>query len=489
MPTHPIMARTKKANSNETNKAIIIKNNDLGIDNNKSTNDRISELESIIYNKNVIIDSLLLQIKELSKDRKDFNAIDQFDLTTTKQTKEVEKEVFNNVKQSAGETLPPFLPNPKKVKVDLSPVKKVVVEKQNKAKRCGTKATSEELNAILTENRENLVENRKFEELGISNISDEIADCFKPLKNKMEFKENFTVEMFIDYAASSFEFRLDNRKKHNVKNPMKMYIMVNLDKIIYFIVKNVNNLPLNKVCGTLFYINNEIEQKHKLIIAIDLLLNVIERSKLLFMISALFNNIFNDQIGNDDIFRTICSILHKQYDLEMELYKDNEEIVKYLLTIKTNFSIFTGSVDLFDLLDEFLDINVESGIIDYNRSKIENSFDVRAWCVRLLCHVLDWDYTYNTVIIEKLNFTTNAFHTLCGIYLGIDAFNKFKDEKGVKALFTEFVFKMEGISENAQLLYSFLKEINEEKAEEYLEFNRLKLGFEKVFQLNKLRLF
>ena len=285
---------------------------------------------------------------------------------------------------------------------------------------------------------------------------------------------------------------------------MKLYVNQFQDKILTYLISNINVLSLREVCTTLFYINCEIEEKYKMVLAMDIILMLKERSKMLYILSALFKNVFSE--GNDELSAAIMSIASHQYLIEMDLYQENEEIKKFLEIIKTNFNLFKGAEGLFKMLDNLIlcDFSKKTlafynldnkdkcliNVINYDKTCIFYEYDIKAWVVRLICHILDWDFTYNKVILEKLNIKENTYHTLIAIYLSIDAYYKFTiQDSSVKSLFTEFFYKMNDASEVSQLLYVFLKEIDEQKAEEYLGFYRTTLGFEKVFKLNKLKLF
>ncbi|OQS55852.1 hypothetical protein EHP00_394 [Ecytonucleospora hepatopenaei] len=483
-------------------------------------NDKIKELEDKILSQSIIINSLLLQIKDLSNKKHTVKSFDDINdlFIPTKSDKEIKLENLELKKKSTNivkenmeskdkiihfnENLSDDLPNVKKVK-------KEEVKSGYRAKRTGEKATAEDIKKS-TENINEIVEefddkeNKKFADLGIENLHKEIIDIFTKTKQKTDFKDNFTIQQFVEYSSMAFEFKLDNRKRHTIKNPMKLYVNQFQDKILTYLISNINSLSLREVCTTLFYINCEIDEKYKMVLAMDIILRLKERSKMLYMLSALFNNVFSD--GNNDLSTAIMSIASHQHSIEMDLYQENEEIKKFLEIIKINFNLFKGSRGLFKMLDDLILCNFSNkthasdkledkekgllNVINYDKTCIFYEYDVKAWVVRLICHILDWDFTYNKVILEKLNIKENAYHTLLAIYLGIDAYYKFTmEDSSVKSLFTEFMYIMNDASEVSQLLYAFLKEIDEEKAEEYLCFYRTTLGFEKVFKLNKLKLF
>ncbi|ORD93577.1 hypothetical protein ECANGB1_1984 [Enterospora canceri] len=468
------MARSKSNKTTESGGKIEITKTELGIGairETETSSQRVRELEDHIASQNVVIHSLVEQIKQLQGSKQVrttpiYSHVDEIvDLPGI--SKKLKKEESKEEKMSTNSSS-----NTKNEEAK-TPV-------QNKAKRKGTKAVEEEEKKPT-----------QFEELGIQDITKELTECFREKTKRTDFKDCCPIASFIEYAATSYEFKLENRKTHTIKNPMRMYIVSNLDGILYYIMQNINKLTLNEICSTIFYINCEIEPKQKMVIALDVIMYLKERSKMVYIISALYNNVFNSKVGEETIYKTICSIcsiLQHQYYIETELYK-NTPVMAYLNSIKTNFGVFKASENLYDLLDELLKDGPEKSVLNFDKGRINNSCEIRGWCIRAICHVLDWDYTHNTVLVEKLKYKENPYHTLIAIYLAIDAFEKFGYDASVRTLTTELIFVMNGTSEIALLTYIFIREINTEKAEEYMEFYKSRIGLEKVYKLQKMCIF
>lgn len=453
------------------NKDELDKKNSLSFNEKNILLQKIAVLENQILNQNIIINSLLFQIKTSYDFKSDFKNYDMLNNMTVSNNHIIDKNLTaTNVS--------------KKTKLS----EEIEIEKKNKGKPIDYEIQVDDLKENKLKEYQ-LYENM-FEQLGISNLGDEIVNIFSPSSNKrIEFKTNYTLQQFIDYIGNSFEFQLDIRKPHKIKNPIRGYVISNLDKIILYLMQNINILSLKNICTTLFYINNEIEQKHKLVILFDIILLLKERTKLLYIISALFNNVFGINNGNVIIVKTVISIIYHQYLIEKDLYKNNAKIIKYLNDIKTNFDLFRYSENLFDLVNEFINIPIKKPIINFKEGRIDNEFEIVGWSIRTICHMLDWDYTYNTLILTKLDYKNNPFHTLVTIYLTKDIFDSFGYENSVQLLCNEFISVMNNDSEIAMLCYIFIKEINTKKAEEYTAFLKQMIIPEKINILNKIELY
>lgn len=467
----------EKKKNNKTEENLDYNKDELDKKNSTSFNEKnillqkIAVLENQILNQNIIINSLLFQIKTSYDFKSDFKNYDMINNITMSNDHTISKNSVNtNIS--------------KKIKLN----EEIEIEKKNKERQVNYGVQINDFKDNMSKEQQ-LYENM-FEQLGISDLSDEIVNIFSPSSNKrIEFKINYTLQQFIDYIGNSFEFQLDIRKPHKIKNPIREYVISNLDKIILYLMQNINNLPLKNICIALFYINNEIEQKHKLVILFDIILLLKERSKLLYIISALFNNVFGINNGNVIIVKTIISIIHHQYLIEKDLYKNNIKVIKYLNDIKTNFDLFRYSEDLFNLVNEFINIPTKKPIINFKECRIDNEFEIVGWSIRTICHMLDWDYTYNTLILTKLDYKNNPFHTLVTIYLTKDIFDSFGYENSVQSLCNEFVSIMNNDSEIAMLCYIFIKEINTKKAEEYITLLKQIVIPEKINILNKIELY
>lgn len=520
------MARNKNSSNESKNPITFNISEDMNKKDKVANIDKSKEeLLREIEHQKIIIQSLLLSIKHLQGDNKTFppeilslfennsfnttksNAspmklsLDCFD--DVKKTKIMPKEELSALKDSNNITKNINVTNKEE-----SPITSI----SKKAKRTGEKCTKEEIkqleeqnNKILNNINSSIITSdeptTKFTELGITDISADIKHCTTKIKttNKVvEFRENFSVDEFVKFVSVNYEYKFNDKRKNNRKGGQKTYVDTNLTEIISHLLKNINTLSLREITTTLFMITNEISRNHKQIIAMDIVLLIKERSKLIYIISALFNNSINSNIINNVLIKTIVSICAYQYNIEVDLYGDDSTIMKYLGQIKNNFDNFNlEKVDLHELLDELLMFK-SSSIINYESNSIDYNANIHAWSIRMSCHIFDWSYTYNNVVVDRLNIKENIFHALVSIYLCIDAYYKFngnvKDlgysaDSGVNALISELIYIMNDASETSQLIYAFIRTVDEEKAEEYMEFYRTALGFERVYKLSRMRIF
>ncbi|KAL6121151.1 hypothetical protein NUSPORA_01973 [Nucleospora cyclopteri] len=421
--------------SNET----IIKSNNLPTIISSDLEQEYKNLQEEVETQKVIIEALITQIKILTQ-------------------KLNQKESNEEVKLNTNEI----------VKKEISVNPKIIQDK------------SSEQNEIEEELSDD------FKDLEIQNLSKEICKIFKEKKPKLDFKDNFSLKQFVEWAESSFDFRLENRTPVKIKNPLRMYVVTNLDKIIKHLMDNLNIYSLNAICSTFFAINREMEEKHKLVVCLDIILVCKERTKLLYILCAIYNNVF--PLETSPILQTISSIAYHQYCIDTHLYKD-KTVLQYLESIKANFGLFKQAINLFDLLEDFINKKIDDDVIDFSKGTINNTILTYAFCTRAVCHVLDWDFTYNQVLVKKLNIAENSFHTLIAILLGINAFNCHGMISSVRSVFSEFVFVMKDTNEVSLLCYIFLKQIYKNKTEEYLEFFKDKIGIEKLTIMNEILLF
>lgn len=300
------------------------------------------------------------------------------------------------------------------------------------------------------------------------NMVKEIKNIFMYKQKTAEFKMNFTFKKFIEYAESYYEFLLTNKKISKLKNPFKLYIDSNLEKIIKCLIENINNFNLNQICSSIFMINSAIEYNHKLVIAHDILLEIKDYSKLLYIYSALFNNI---ELGKDLISVLITKILYHQYCIDSDLYED-DTIFGYLELIKNNFGLEKPKKTLWKSLSDFL-IPIDffttvQGTIQINNSAIEAGFGLR-----MLCTYLDWDYTYNEFIINKLlPAVKDELNATYLYYLGILAINSlrmFGKTESVTVILNELLEWLNDTDEINLVAFLILKQVFNDKPYKWLE--------------------
>ncbi|ORD98531.1 hypothetical protein A0H76_2323 [Hepatospora eriocheir] len=337
---------------------------------------------------------------------------------------------------------------------------------------------NENVKKIKKTTEKDLIET-KFDEIGVKNLTKDILNIFNQKITIKEFNENFTIKEFTEYAKSDSNFNLTDKIMTRSKKPIRMYVMDNLDSIIRFIFTNINKYDLNRLCSTLYFINTEISPKRKLVIALDILMIVKQPSCILYLISALFNNdlVYNETdnelsklSSRDLILKVLNSLFYHLLNLDMNLY-ENSNILKNLNRIKNNLSIKQPNENLYELLDKLLKLNYVN-IIDFENRRFNNEVNTAVSLVRTICRFLDWDYTYNTVILEKLDIKNNPYHTYTLASLSVSAYSELGLVKSVKNIFNEFVFIMDKPCEVSYICYVILKTIRSDKTGEFLEFHK-----------------
>lgn len=313
----------------------------------------------------------------------------------------------------------------------------------------------------------------------------QVKDIFTSKLRKQEFKANFTFKKFIEYAEMSYEFNLNNKKISKAKNPLKLYIESNLDKILKFIIDNITTLNMNQVCSTLFLINSEMDYKNKLVFIHDIALELTNCSKLLYFVSAILNN---QELLKDTLSMTIYRILYHQYIIDTNIYND-PDIGEYLEIIRNNLSLCESSCSIWDHAISLIESNslfsINKGNQNIKNVKpeiIENGFSLR-----LICHYLDWDFTYNTIIVTQIAPSIKDSSSELIYYLGIlamDAYRYFKDDPSVIKIFEELRKYMSDVSDLSVASYLILKQVFPNDCDKWLNAKRDQLktiGFSNEF--------
>jgi len=244
-----------------------------------------------------------------------------------------------------------------------------------------------------TENEVPKDELSKDEVLG--DIELQLKAAFTAKTNKMEFRTNFTFQNFVKYAETSFEFSLLNKKPVKIKNPLKKFIETNLDKIIKYLLDNINSLNINQICSTMFMVNTEMEYKYKLVVFHDVVLLLDNYVKLNFIASALFNNI---NLEGDVFSQLIRKIMYHQLCIDSDMLKETGA-VEYLGLVKDNFKLSAPEISLWSSLAHFL---IAHDFFDKAKRIVLVDAIERGFYLRMVCHYVDWDYTYNTFILTQL---------------------------------------------------------------------------------------
>lgn len=425
----------------------------------KKYEDKIKSLEKIIQNLNQQLESKEIIIDALISKLKIKNTTNDFE----------ENDKVKKLKTNENEECLPGIesyPSEEQEKIPIL-IEDQPVENKN----------IDENNDITIQIKNKIPEN----EVKKSELISQIKSLFDQKSKNTEFKMNFSFEKFIEYAETSYEFSLFNLKVVSTKNPLKQYLKTHLDSLIKFILDNINDLNLNQICSSIFLLNSEMEYKHKLVVFHDVILELNDFSKLNFIASALFNNI---ALKTDVFSQIIRKIMYHQYCIDGEIF-ENTNILEYLDVIRANFALIAPEISLWDSLSHFL---VNHNLFDQNKKIILSDSIERGFCLRMLCHYLDWDYTYNVFIVKqlypKILLERGAIHVY---YLGILMMNAKRilgEDESIFKLEETLMSILEWRDECSIVSYLILKQIKKAETDLWLDRNEdliLQKNFNKTY--------
>ncbi|KAI4292093.1 hypothetical protein PAPHI01_1367 [Pancytospora philotis] len=299
----------------------------------------------------------------------------------------------------------------------------------------------------------------------------EIKTIFAPKAKEIDFKMNYGFKRFVEYAESSYEFSLMNKKVYRPKNPLKLYIANNLDKILKYIIENLSVLNLNQVCSTLFLLNADIEYRQKLVIAHDVLLEVDDCSKLPYICSALFNNL---ALQSDAFSAVLGKILYHQCCVDADRLNDST-VGEYLEVVKANLGLCRPEVSLWASPATF--ISNEPAFLSHRGAvRMASECIEKCFMLQMLCHYLDWDYTYNKFIVQLLFPALAAGRSpVLGYYCGALALNAhrlFGRVESVSRVFQELLLLLRDDGDTSVVCYLVLKQLYPHECAKWLENNQ-----------------
>lgn len=493
----------------------------------------VEDLKNELQNKNVIINALINQVKTeevtnknyllnnckrikiiderlkdfesklivpqiKSKERMELNSPiketkqQQIELVVSKSCKSVASTILQNSQLIEDEKKQMKCENEKKqIKCEN---KKIQVKNSAKNKKNKNKKKLE--NASLKIKTSNLIALKKEE----TKISDEIIemDCsessfkmeedadfikeihgiFQMKSKKTELKPNFNFQEFVNYAEISYEFNLNNKNIQIFKNPLKMYLESHTEKVMKYTMDNINHLSLNQICSTVFMMNSYIPYKQKTVIFHDLILLLRNHSKLPYIFSALFNNI---DLPSDPFSNQIKKIVAHQIFIDSELFE--EEVIQYLVIINTNFNLENETTNLWTSLKTFV---INKSVFLQGQTIIDPETVENGFIVRMMCHYLDWDYTYKEIILKILcpSIEGNERSPIHVYYLGIlavNAFRLFKGDPSVLSLFKKLREYLLFKDESSIVSYLILKQIY---TDEFVDWPMNNLKWIRKMELN-----
>lgn len=307
-----------------------------------------------------------------------------------------------------------------------------------------------------------------------------VKEIFKSKEHRTEFKMNFTAKEFVEFAGNSYEYTVTNKKIYVPKNPQKQYIDTNIDKILKYILSNINNLSPNQLCSSLFLINSTISYSRKLVLFHDMVLLLDNTSLLLYLSASLFNNL---ALNNDPFSLALKSIIYHQFCIDTDLYND-DDIIYYLESIKESLGAEKVKESIWSLVEQLLvpkTLFIKNKVSD--ELVIDNSNIKLGFAIRMISNYLDWEYTYNRLIRKVLlpmiyrtikNEERAFLIYILGI-LAMDGYRQFKNDESVTNVVGELFKMMVGCSESSLAAYLILKQRYEGECSRWYETNKQEL--------------
>ncbi len=444
---------------NEEDKILIIKKLEDVVSKQEKT---IKMLEDKITSQNIVINALILQVKN-QKNTSDINV----------ENTELIRKI--NISDNSVKKMNIFDETVKRIHISEEPGKMLSVSEEPEKILNILEESGKVMEVMPVKNSNNNGDiNVNYQEL-----ENDIKNIFVHKQKMADFKMNFCFKKFVEYAESYYEFLLTNKKISKLKNPFKLYIESNLDKIIKYLIDNINYLNLNQICSSLFMITYAIEYDHKLVIAHDILLEINNYTKLPFIFSALFNNI---ELRKDSISLLINKILYHQYCIDTDIFND-EIILGYFEIIKNNFDLEKPRVSLWKSLSDYL-VPVTLFKSIRNVIQITNVAMENGYGLRILATYLDWDYTYNEFIVNMLSKAHKSNSQPIYIYymgiLAINALRMFGMTESVILILETISEYMIGCDECSIAAFLIVKQVFDDKAYVWLEKNKNSLSSQNI---------
>lgn len=298
---------------------------------------------------------------------------------------------------------------------------------------------------------------------GSKSLEKEVEDLFRRDKASKQFKDAFTIDSLLSYSKEAHSFSLNARTEVRMKKSFHTNVKQQIDKIIRHMIVNLNTYDLNTVCSTFNLISGDIEYQHKLVVTHDIILFIDDFSRVPFIVSALFNNqgIYDDVLGS-----TIKEILLHQCMVDSDINRNHPHILGYYNKIIDNFELHPKEESLKNLCANLIgNFNVfENG--GFNPAIFPNMYSIR-----VLCHYMDWDYTYNeficSVLDPKLRETRNPLYATYMFTVVFNALRVFGYIESVELVFNRLKELMDDSSDLSIVSYLFIRQVDPERADRW----------------------
>jgi len=267
----------------------------------------------------------------------------------------------------------------------------------------------------------------------------------------IEFKANSSIEEFVQYATAANGFNPAQPTEFTLKNPLKQYIETNLNKIVKYIMGQLNRLSSVQVCSSLYLLSPNIHYLHKSVIAHDVVVELADKGRIPCIFSALFHS---KPLQKDPLSSALNQILSVEVEKSLAVCED-PEIRDYLNHIKISFILckddnskgenninskdenningrINGNIDSSRIKDlnghsiirSTLETLVQTKVRLICDNKISSLAIRQGFCIRVLCSYLGWEETFKDIILDRLfPLIKNENRPEHIYYLGILAIN------------------------------------------------------------------
>ncbi|KAG0436260.1 hypothetical protein DMUE_4314 [Dictyocoela muelleri] len=232
-----------------------------------------------------------------------------------------------------------------------------------------------------------LIDNKK-----ISSLEKEFSKIieFIPLPHS-GFKNNFNFNDFIAYLKS---LNIPLFKNHSFNTPkiLTNFVSINYSGIHKFFIENLNN-SLHDSCLLAYILARESDFSKKLLLFHDIILFIDNFSKLIFIFACIFSKKTFDNHRSTELkekngnwlYQTIRMIIENQLIIDKDLFSEPQNI-EILEKIKKNYNLEPQYHDFYKCAPIFAS------------SKTVNE----VCALRIVAHYMDWDWSYNHLIVDIL---------------------------------------------------------------------------------------
>jgi hypothetical protein len=209
------------------------------------------------------------------------------------------------------------------------------------------------------------------------------------------FKPNMDIDDFASFCSkNNISLILEQRKELRFNKTIKLYIKNNMKGILKYVFDRINDAKIYDTYSIFYCIQGELSYSVKVIILHDLFLFCADPSVILMLAFTIFQS---STFQNDLLSVCIKRLLGYQYLIEKDIYKEHPDIVKALDIIKDRMKFDS---EYFDIREYCETLVVDEPI--FSCGEVNEELVARGSAIKLLCNFVDWDWTYNSFIVEFL---------------------------------------------------------------------------------------